>query len=102
MAIDSQGRWGPKTADDLWSWAQANFPTNRTTWITLEETVEAWQIITGDAQSEFASHQDIVLQLDDIHSKVDPGTFEDSITNAPIDGIGEGMSQPVTLQQRTQ
>lgn len=96
MAINSQGRWGPAVAAAVSAWSAANVPQNRTTFVTDGELVELWKVITGQHQSELNNHQDIVLQAADI--KVDPGSFKDSLLQ-PITGVG--ISEAVTLQQRT-
>lgn len=90
MAIDSQGRWGPAVAQAL-----RGFSVPQDRFITDDELETVWKIITGQHQSELNNHQDLVLQAADI--PVDPGTFTNPA--GPVTGVG--VSEAVTLQQRT-
>lgn len=97
MPIDSQGRWGPKTAQDLKAYTDATFPPNRLTFVTSGELEEIWKIITGDAQEEINDHADLDLQAGDI--PVDPGSFQEQLpASGPI--VGVGISQAVNLPMR--
>lgn len=61
--------------------------------VRAEWTVIGTQIVTEVTQAT------ITLAEDDIHSKVQPGTFVESLpTTGPILGIGEGANEAVTLE----
>jgi hypothetical protein len=111
MALDAEGRWGPKTADDLHAYCQATFPPDRLTFITVNEMREVWKLITKDAQDEFRDNADVLpvahtgdnlnnpegqelavpaLGLLDSHGLPCTGEADTGTTSAPQDIVGKG------------
>lgn len=92
MALDST-RWGMNVGNALRAWSMANVPQN--SFITDSQLIEAWQVITGEHQTEVNDNADLEFMTADL--SVNPGTFRDSL-NQPITGLG--LTNAATLMQR--